>query len=76
MTVRPFGRDYRQNQQGGGGGGGGGGQDPGALTQQQRDIVAATFKAERDKREDAGDDVPRKRDDDSPRPGSLARAGG
>src|SRR5687768_11060729 len=50
MTVRPFGRDYRQNQQGGGGGGGGGGQqDPGALTQQQRDIVAATFKAERDR---------------------------
>jgi len=49
MTIRPFGRDYRQNQQGGGGGGGGGGQDPGALTQQQRDIVAATFKAERDR---------------------------
>ena len=49
MTVRPFGRDYRQNQQGGGGGGGGGGQNPGALTQQQRDIVAATFKAERDR---------------------------
>jgi hypothetical protein len=50
MTIRPFGRDYRQNQQGGGGGGGGGGQqDPGALTQQQRDIVSATFKAERDR---------------------------
>lgn len=49
MTVRPFGRDYRQNQQGGGGGGGGGGANPGALTQQQRDIIAATFKAERDK---------------------------
>jgi hypothetical protein len=49
MTIRPFGRDYRQNQQGGGGGGGGGQQDPGALTQQQRDIVAATFKAERDR---------------------------
>ena len=49
MTVRPFGRDYRQNQQGAGAGGGGGGQDPGALTQQQRDIVAATFKADRDK---------------------------
>jgi hypothetical protein len=48
MTVRPFGRDYRQNQQGGGGGGGGGA-NPGALTQQQRDIVAATFKAERDR---------------------------
>ena len=47
MTVRPFGRDYRQNQQGGGGGGGGA--NPGALTQQQRDIVAATFKAERDR---------------------------
>jgi len=48
MTIRPFGRDYRQNQQGGGGGGGGG-QDPGALTQQQRDIISATFKAERDR---------------------------
>lgn len=50
MTIRPFGRDYRQNQQGGGGGGGGGGQqDPGALTQLQRDVVAATFRAERDR---------------------------
>ncbi|HEX7123802.1 MAG TPA: DUF4175 family protein, partial [Gemmatimonadaceae bacterium] len=49
LTIRPFGRDYRQNQQGGGGGGGGGGQDPGALTQRQREIVAATFKTERDR---------------------------
>ena len=48
LTIRPFGRDYRQNQQGGGGGGGGGGEDPGTLTQLQRDIVAATFKTERD----------------------------
>lgn len=49
LTIRPFGRDYRQNQQGGGGGGGGSQDTPGTLTQQQREIVAATFKTDRDR---------------------------
>ncbi|MFN8572440.1 MAG: DUF4175 family protein [Gemmatimonadaceae bacterium] len=49
LTVRPFGRDYRQNQQGGGGGGGGSQDTPGTLTQAQREIVAATFKTDRDR---------------------------
>ena len=50
LTIRGFDREYRQNQQGGGGGGGGeGGDDPGTLVARQREIVAATFKAERDR---------------------------
>ena len=49
MTVRPYENEYRQ-QQGGGGGGGGGGQndEAGKLSQQQREIIAATFKTARD----------------------------
>ena len=51
LDIRPFGQTYRQQQGGGGGGGGGGGQneDPSVLSQQQRDIVAATFKMVRDR---------------------------
>jgi hypothetical protein len=51
MEVRPFGRDYRQAEQGGGGGGGGGGSDglDGQFSEQQRQIVAATFKMVRDR---------------------------
>ena len=49
LQIRPFAQDYRQ-QQGGGGGGGGGGDDPGKLSQQQRQIVAGTFKTERDRK--------------------------
>jgi hypothetical protein len=48
MEVRPFDREYRQAEQGGGGGGGGGGSD-GALSFQQRQIIAATFKLMRDR---------------------------
>ena len=48
LDVRPFGRDYRQAEQGGGGGGGGDGLD-GQFSQQQRQIVAATFKMARDR---------------------------
>ena len=47
----PIRERYRQRQGGGGGGGGGGGQQPddaGQLSQKQRDIIAATFKAARD----------------------------
>ncbi len=50
LQVRPYENDYRQ-QQGGGGGGGGGGAQPnsaGQLSQQERDIIAATFKTSRD----------------------------
>jgi hypothetical protein len=51
LQIRPFAQDYRQQQQGGGGGGGGGGgDDPGKLSQQQRQIVAGTFKTERDRK--------------------------
>ncbi|MFN2400612.1 MAG: DUF4175 family protein [Gemmatimonadaceae bacterium] len=51
MEVRPFAREYRQADQqgGGGGGGGGGGESPAALSARQREIVAATFKALRDR---------------------------
>ncbi len=51
MGVRPFGRDYRQADQGGGGGGGGGESLDGQFSQQQRQIVAATFKMVRDRDE-------------------------
>src|SRR5688500_8649981 len=51
LEVRPFKREYRQAEQAGGGGGGGarGDASPGALSQQQREIVAATFKVVRDR---------------------------
>src|SRR5581483_8005441 len=47
LNVRPYDQDYRQ-QQGGGGGGGGQQNDAGQLSQQERDIIAATFKTVRD----------------------------
>jgi hypothetical protein len=54
VQIRPFSQAFKQaqSQQGGGGGGGGGGQQgnqPGALSQQQRQIIAATFNVDRDK---------------------------
>lgn len=49
MEVRPFDREYRQAEQRGGGGGGGGGGADGALSFQQRQIIAATFKLVRDR---------------------------
>ncbi|MDF1506171.1 DUF4175 family protein, partial [Roseisolibacter sp. H3M3-2] len=50
LRVRPFDRAYRQAEQGGGGGGGGEerGESPSALSDRQREIVAATFKLTRD----------------------------
>jgi hypothetical protein len=48
MEVRPFDREYRQADQRGGQGGGGEGAD-GALSFQQRQIIAATFKLVRDR---------------------------
>jgi len=49
LTIRPFRREYKQNQQGGGGGGGEQEMNPGSLVQRQRDIVSGTFKTERDR---------------------------
>ncbi|MCZ0933973.1 MAG: hypothetical protein OXJ54_02210 [Gemmatimonadetes bacterium] len=56
VEIRPFDRNYRQAEQGGGGGrgGGGGAGMGGELSEQQRQIVAATFRLERD--EDEFDD--------------------
>jgi hypothetical protein len=48
MEVRPFDREYRQADQRGGQAGGGEGSD-GALSFQQRQIIAATFKLVRDR---------------------------
>src|SRR5262245_3191203 len=50
VQIRPFKKDYKAAQsQAMAGGGGGGGQQVGQLSQQQREIVAATFNAVRDK---------------------------
>lgn len=50
VQIRPFKKDYKaaQSQAMMGGGGGGGQQNVGQLSQQQREIVAATFNAVRD----------------------------
>ena len=52
VRVRPFDQKFRQAQSmGGGGGGGGGGQNQvDALSEQQRQIISATFNVQRDKR--------------------------
>jgi hypothetical protein len=52
LRVRPFQKDFRQAQsQGGGGGGmGGGGGQVEALSEQQRQIISATFNVQRDRR--------------------------
>ena len=59
VKVLPFTRDFRQaqSQEGGGGGGGGGGQQSGvgALSEQQRQIISATFNVERDKAKTSAD---------------------
>ena len=47
LQIRPFAQDYRQQQQGGGGGGG---DQPGELSKRQREIIAGTFKTERDRK--------------------------
>ena len=48
LEVQPFDREYYQSQQGGMPGGGGAGNDM-MLARRQKDIIAATFKLERDK---------------------------
>ncbi|HUR34470.1 MAG TPA: DUF4175 family protein, partial [Vicinamibacterales bacterium] len=51
VQIRPFKKDYKpaQSMAGMGGGGGGGGDQVNQLSQQQREIVAATFNIVRDK---------------------------
>lgn len=52
LRVRPFKQDFRQAMSQGGGGGGGGGaqQQVDALSEQQRQIIAATFNIQRDRK--------------------------
>ena len=52
LRIRPFGKDFKpaQSMGGGGGGGGGAGGEVGALSQQQRQIIAGTFKVQRDRK--------------------------
>ena len=50
LRIRPFQRDFRQAQSQGGGGGGGGGGQVEALSEQQREIISATFNVQRDRR--------------------------
>ena len=55
VKIRPFNQNFRQaqSQEGGGGGGGGGRQNQaGALSEQERQIISATFNVERDRAED------------------------
>src|SRR5207247_821688 len=49
VQIRPFKKDYKPAQSQAGGGGGGGGQQVGQLSQQKREMVAATFNIVRDK---------------------------
>ena len=51
LRIRPFKKDFRQAQsQGGGGGGGGGGGQVEALSEQQRQVISATFNVQRDRK--------------------------
>ena len=52
LRVRPFGKEFKPatSQAGGGGGGGGGGAEVGALSEQQRQIIAGTFNVLREKK--------------------------
>ncbi len=52
LQVRPLKKDFKraESQAGGGGGGGGGQNQVGALSQQQRQIIAATFNINRDRK--------------------------
>ena len=58
VQIRPLRKEFKraESDAGGGGGGGGGGQ-VGALSQQQRQIVAATFNVNRDRKSMSADKV-------------------
>jgi hypothetical protein len=49
IQIRPFSREYRAAEQAGMPGQGQGMEDPGALSEQQRQIIAATFNIQRDR---------------------------
>ena len=49
VTIRPFTRDYRQGESAGMPGGQGGGEQPSDIVRVQREIVAGTFNATRDR---------------------------
>lgn len=49
IQIRPFSRNYRAAEQNGMPGGGGNQPDPGSLSEQQRQIIAATFNVTRDR---------------------------
>src|SRR5207253_7656826 len=55
IQVDPFEREFSQSQQSGGGGGGGGGQqnDPGEISRREKEMIAATFKQQSDKKASA-----------------------
>jgi hypothetical protein len=52
IQVDPFEREFSQSQRAGGGGGGGGGQtnDPSEISQREKEMIAATFKQQGDKK--------------------------
>ena len=51
LEVRPFDREFRQSQQQGAPGGGQGEQESNALTKKQREIIAATFRVQREEKQ-------------------------
>jgi hypothetical protein len=56
LRIRPFKKDFRQAQsQGGGGGGGGGAGQVEALSEQQRQVISATFNVQRDRKKVSAD---------------------
>ena len=55
LRIRPFNKDFRQAQSQGGGGAGGGGGQVEALSEQQRQIISATFNVQRDRRSYSSD---------------------
>ena len=60
VRIRPLSKEFRRapSDAGGGGGGGGGGQNQvGGLSEQQRQIVAATFNVQRDRKKMTADKV-------------------
>ncbi len=58
LQIRPLRKEFRRAESQGGGGGGGGAQNQvGALSQQQRQIIAATFNVNRDRKTMSADKV-------------------